>query len=267
MEGVSVILDEGPIARSYFKLFKIRNCKFKNIFQLNSTNFFFRKFNLDKKKKNFYALKFIKSNKFNKTFEYIEKQLSLENNFIKEMYLDDTDDIYENKIHIHSSQINSEKISQNSYFNDSHLFLNTSSQIIKNKELLKKKIIHVHPAKLPEIKGADGSLWQMLYYNFLSCTVFYINNKIDEGEIIYIKNFDIPKLDNLSLILKSDIEKYRFWFSFVDPALRASTIDTLFFKKKIYTQHGTKKKSITSSSYYSFMPDEKRKLVFSKIFT
>jgi len=53
MEDISVILDEGPIARSYFKLFKIRNCKFKNIFQLNSTNFFLRKLNLDKKGKIF----------------------------------------------------------------------------------------------------------------------------------------------------------------------------------------------------------------------
>ena len=267
MEDISVILDEGPIARSYFKLFKIRNCKFKNIFQLNSTNFFLRKLNLDKKMKNFYALKFIKSEKFNKTFDYIEKQLSLEKNFIKDMYLDNTDNIYENKIYIHSSQINSEKISKNSFFNDSHLFLNTSSQIIKNKELLKKKIIHVHPAKMPEIKGADGSLWQMLYFNFLSCTVFYINNKIDEGEIIFIKNFDIPKLDNISSFLKTDMDKYRFWYSFVDPVLRASTLDTLLFKKKNDKRNDKKKDIITSSNYYSFMPDEKRKLIFGKIFT
>ena len=32
MEDISVILDEGPIARSHFNLFIIRNCKFKNIF-------------------------------------------------------------------------------------------------------------------------------------------------------------------------------------------------------------------------------------------
>jgi len=267
MEDISVILDEGPIARSYFKLFKIRNCKFKNIFQLNSTNFFLRKLNLDKKRKNFYALKFIKSEKFNKTFDYIEKQLSLEKNFIKDMYLDNTDNIYENKIYIHQSQINSEKISKNSFFNDSHLFLNTSSQIIKNKELLKKKIIHVHPAKMPEIKGADGSLWQMFYFNSLSCTVFYINNKIDEGEITFIKNFDIPKLDNISSFLKTDMDKYRFWYSFVDPVLRASTLDTLMFKKKNDKRNDKKKDIITSSNYYSFMPDEKRKLIFGKIFT
>ena len=85
--------------------------------------------------------------------------------------------------------------------------------------------------------------------------------------IIFIKNFDIPKLDNISSFLKTDMDKYRFWYSFVDPVLRASTLDTLLFKKKNDKRNDKKKDIITSSNYYSFMPDKKRKLIFGKIFT
>ena len=267
MQNISIVFDDNPIARGYAQLFRLRSYKFDNLFLLNSAKIFkILKFNINKKKKNFHALEMIKSGKFEKSFNYLEEFFLLEKGFIKNMYKHDIENLSKNKIDIFTSSINSKEIVTNNLFKKTTLLLNTTYQIIKNTEFFSKKILHVHPAKLPEIKGADGSLWQIHKFNSLSCSVFYINQKIDEGEVIFINDFEIPRLNDLSFKLKNISEKYRFWFSFVDPLLRSKTLD-IFLKKGNIDKNKIENNINNVSNYYSFMTSDDKEIVFKKVFT
>ena len=49
---------------------------------------------------------------------------------------------------------------------------------------------------------------------------FYINEKIDNGEVIFRKEIDLPKF-NLDYLKSKELDHiYKIWFSFVDPMLR-----------------------------------------------
>ena len=55
---------------------------------------------------------------------------------------------------------------------------------------LNKKFIHIHPGYLPEIKGADGSLWHINKHNNIGISSFFMSKKIDEGLVIAKEKFE-----------------------------------------------------------------------------
>ena len=69
-----------------------------------------------------------------------------------------------------------------------------SKKIIDNFE---KKIINIHPSLLPKYKGLDT--YKRILKNKekkTGCTVHYVNDKLDDGNIIVKKYFDIKQSDN-----------------------------------------------------------------------
>ena len=141
------------------------------------------------------------------------------------------------------------------------------NQLIKNEILSEFDLIHIHPGYLPEFRGADNSLHMILNNNSLGVSSFFVNKGIDTGKIItrkkwLFKSFDFELQDSFTLK-----EKYMFWYSFVDPLLRA-----IEFKEIINLKH-YEKSTLNDiqlenevSNYYSFMTDDDLKLVFKKIF-
>ena len=80
---------------------------------------------------------------------------------------------------------------------------------ILNKKFIngfKKKIINIHPSLLPKYKGLN-TFKRALKNNdkFTSCTVHYINNKLDSGKIILKKRIIIERNDN-EKTLKSKVK-------------------------------------------------------------
>ena len=69
------------------------------------------------------------------------------------------------------------------------VFLNTGKQIYKKILDINKKFIHIHPGFLPEIKGADGSLWHIKEQSNIGVSSFIMDKKIDEGAIIERENY------------------------------------------------------------------------------
>ena len=61
----------------------------------------------------------------------------------------------------------------------------------------RKKIINIHPSLLPKFKGLN-TFARMLKNKekTAGCTVHYVNEKLDEGQIIAKKSFDISQYDN-----------------------------------------------------------------------
>lgn len=68
-----------------------------------------------------------------------------------------------------------------------------SNGIVKNKELLKKKnLLHSHPGKLPKYKGSTTIYYSLLKEKKIWCDSFFLNDKIDQGKVIYSKQYPIP---------------------------------------------------------------------------
>ena len=82
-----------------------------------------------------------------------------------------------------------------------------SDQIIKN---FKKKIINIHPSLLPKFKGLN-TFSRVLENNEKKsgCTVHYVNNKLDDGDIIVQKFFYLNSNDS-ETTLKNKTQKLEY---------------------------------------------------------
>ena len=72
-------------------------------------------------------------------------------------------------------------------------------KIVSNKitNIFEKKIINIHPSLLPKFKGINT--FERILTNKekkTGCTVYYVNNKLDDGEIIIKKSFYLSPNDN-----------------------------------------------------------------------
>ena len=66
--------------------------------------------------------------------------------------------------------------------------------IIKNKNLLKrKKLLHCHPGKVPHYKGSTSIYYSILKANKIYCSTIILNENIDNGPLIYVKQYPKPK--------------------------------------------------------------------------
>jgi methionyl-tRNA formyltransferase len=119
-----------------------------------------------------------------------------------------------------------------------------SNGIVKNKELLKrKKLLHSHPGKLPEYRGSTTIYYSLLKEKKIWCDSFFLNNKIDQGKVIYSKQYPIPK--NIYSIEKKYDSKIR----------SQNLIESLnVLKKKLIFQKNKKYFKEIISNYYIIHP-------------
>ena len=84
---------------------------------------------------------------------------------------------------------------------------------IISKNILKsyrKKIINIHPSLLPKFKGLN--IFSRVIKNNekkTGCTVHYVNEKLDSGNVIAKKSFFINSNDN-EMILKQKTQKLEY---------------------------------------------------------
>lgn len=91
--------------------------------------------------------------------------------------------------------------------------ISLGSPFIFNKKIIslyKRKIINSHGAPLPEYKGGGGLTWRYLNSDTRGVVLFhYIDEKIDNGEIIYFHNFTFPKNKIIYEWIKIQIKEER----------------------------------------------------------
>jgi len=130
------------------------------------------------------------------------------------------------------------------------------------------RYIHVHPGRLPMIRGADGLLWSVLVRGRPGASCFYMDSGLDTGEIILADDvsqisFDIsniPRPDNQTL--------YRALFSYYDPLLRADFLANMLSNAKcadisvLPSTNQNEKDGIT----YHFMHEKLRDEALKKLF-
>lgn len=88
------------------------------------------------------------------------------------------------------------------------------------------KILHVHPGIVPDYKGSDCFFWSALETNALGYSVFYMSDKIDEGEILFTKKFPITRFPRLKEYLDGlELDTiYRSMLYVIDAHYRANTL-------------------------------------------
>ena len=165
--------------------------------------------------------------------------------------------------YIKNKSVNSKHFLDKINISNNKFFLNSSKKIYKNLNFNNnKKIIHIHPAYLPDIRGADGSFWSIKLLNKFSSTTFIMNEGIDKGDIIYREKIDLKHFSVFKKINFENCEK--FWFSFIDPAIRCHNLFNIF-KKKI--DIFSFEKNNIDGNYYSFMKNNEKFEILKKILT
>tara|TARA_B100001057_G_scaffold453186_1_gene497790 strand:- start:901 stop:1710 length:810 start_codon:yes stop_codon:yes gene_type:complete len=264
--NVSIIFDENPISRAYLNLLISKNYQIKNIIYLGDKNIFPKMINqyLKFHKNNYYAIRFLKKKNIDYFLSQVEEFFNFKKNFIREMYKFNNLNIFK-VFYVKNNNINSEKLKNFITEDNSDFFLNTGKQILKSILETRKKFIHIHPAYLPLIRGADGSLHSIAKYNQIASTSFFINSDIDKGKIIFrtkkkFIKFKLKDKDDYNLR-----ELYNLWFCFVDPLIRAEHLKTLFEIKEP-DEEKIKVDEYQNSNYYTFMKDLELEQVVKKIF-
>lgn len=261
VQNFSVVIDDGPISNFYLNYFLQNDIKPRQIYYLYKKQIYINKIDifLNFTKNNYHALRLMKYDCCKNLIEEAEKFFKFNIGFCFKSYSFSKLSMFNSKF-VSDPQINSEKL-YNILKNDTASFiLNTSNKILKNILNINKKFIHIHPAYLPDVRGADGTLNSILKKNCLGASAFIMNSKIDEGIILAREKYDIPNfktsIDELSLK-----DRYRAWYSFIDPFVRVKILDKFFYNK-----HVEIKQLASDGKYFGFLNENEIINAFDKVF-
>ena len=115
-----------------------------------------------------------------------------------------------NTIKVGAEIINDDALYQYIDSDNAPLYLFSGGGIV-NARLLSiknKKIIHIHPGIVPDIRGADCLFWSVLLRGKPGYSLFYMSEAIDEGYILHQEEFELAQ--NLCIDKKSykvDVDK------------------------------------------------------------
>jgi len=121
-------------------------------------------------------------------------------------------------------------------------FIFSGRGILKQAFEAEKKLIHVHPGKLPDYRGSTCPYYSILAGEGWHCTSFIMKPEIDKGEIITTKEFPLP-LEN--------VDATRIY----DPYTRAETlVDVIKQLSETGTLKITKQNFSKGTDYYVIHP-------------
>lgn len=148
---------------------------------------------------------------------------------------------------------------------ESELFLFTGGGIVPDNllTLKSKRLIHVHPGFLPDIRGADCVLWSQLIANRLSASAFFLAPGIDVGDIIL--PFWLPKLN---FKFPENIEgqvKYRLVYGFLDPWVRSYVLKQAIYSTNGLTDFNTIEQIESEGMTFHFMHEKMKQIIFGKM--
>ena len=133
---------------------------------------------------------------------------------------------------IKSDNINSNKIENdviNSKINN-FIFSSYPGEIIKNKSLLNKiNLLHSHSGLIPKYMGSTPMYYSIILEKKSFCTTFVINKNIDQGSVLLIKNYNLPK--------KNMIDNYDNEIRVKNLIYLINSKKKIIVKKKINNEH------------------------------
>ena len=268
INDISLIFSENPIARAYLYLFLNENLISNKIIYLDRKiifNSFFMKLKFDTTFHN--TKRYLRSENVLKFIKIIEKYFKLNDNFLIEMY--NFENIFKFKNINFAKSIDINNNNNIEFFKDldDKNFLNTSNKILKNILNLKKNFYHIHPGYLYQVRGADGALNSIKYFNEIGASFFLMDKKIDTGKIIirFKQKFNKLFFPNNNQFNSYDL--YQIWYSFFDPALRVSLLKKMIDENINLNNFEVIDLKSKNNNYYSFIEKKEIKRLFNeKIF-
>ncbi len=98
-------------------------------------------------------------------------------------------------IYIESGNINDKEITQALGKRQEQFIIFGGGGILKKPMLnIGKKFIHAHPGIIPHFRGSHCIEWSVLLSGKCGVTAFFMNDKIDGGDVLKCKAFDPPAL-------------------------------------------------------------------------
>ena len=113
---------------------------------------------------------------------------------------------------------------------DNFIFSGYPGEIVKNQIFLNKiNLIHSHSGLIPKYMGSTTIYYSILNEKKIHCSTFVMNKDVDQGTILLIKRYNLPR--------KYNVDNY-------DHIIRAKNLISLINqknKKLILTKNNTKK--------------------------
>ncbi len=129
------------------------------------------------------------------------------------------------------------------------------------------RFLHVHPGRLPFVRGADGALWSALVRGQAGASCFYLAKGIDTGDVISTHDFPLPRFDLEGCQRPDDATLYRALFSFYDPLLRAECLArTLLESGGDAGRLRGIPQELSAGVTYHFMHPELRRVALGRLF-
>lgn len=268
VKEITLIFSENPIARAYLYLLIKKKLFANKVIYLNNRIIFnkiFLKLRYYTTFKN--TLGYLKSENILILVKKIEEYFNLDKDFLIDMYRFENIFELKNMEFAKHHDINN-KLNINYFKNlKEQNFLNTSNKILKSILDTKKNFYHIHPGYMYKVRGADGTLNSIKYYNNVGATFFLMDKKIDNGKIIerFEKNFKKIYFPG-SLKLKA-YDLYNIWFSFFDPAIRVFLLNKILSEDVSLVDYQNINFSREENNYYKFInKSELKDLFINKIF-
>ena len=127
------------------------------------------------------------------------------------------------------------------------------------------KFLHIHPGFLPQIRGADCTLWSTLLTGHASASCFYMSPGIDVGDIIH--SSWLPKLE-LDFSTQNIDPKtlYRAVYSFIDPWVRSFVLrQVLGGHDRDFFDLPAQRQAEADGTTFHFMHDRIKQLALRRI--
>lgn len=149
--------------------------------------------------------------------------------------------------HPGTSDINSPEVLQILSRCNSKNFIYTGGGIIDRETLnLGKQFIHVHPGIIPEYRGSTCFYYSLMKDFSLGTTAFFMNEKIDAGDIILQLRF------KLNYNIRPDQPLFMDYV--LDPYIRAVTLKRVLCKFILSEEIETRRYNCNDFAYYVMHP-------------
>ena len=132
-------------------------------------------------------------------------------------------------------------------------------------DINKLKYFHIHPGYLPNIRGADCTLWSSLLTGHTSASCFLMSPGIDMGDII--ETAWLPPISFNLDIKKHDYQLvYRAIYSFLDPWIRSYVLRHVFNKNTSLKDFSLKPQLTHEGVNYHFMHRFLKEIALNNLF-
>lgn len=282
---ITILYSEGPIARAYLAMFKSMGLKPKKIIHIVSSIDVSTKKPITKLLPLKYRIKYaayLQEAKMNYWPRKIEKRYpKLQQNIFKEVnekfnisfdILNMTtkklnlSEYCENVETIFAYGLNDEKLNVKLSEDKEGTILYTGGGIVSPSllSISDTKFIHIHPGFLPDIKGADCSLWSSMLFGRASASCFYMSPGIDTGDMImsrWMPEFSFYKNETFE-----EKTLYRAIYSFLDPWIRAVVLRELLNSYNEFNTIEAVAQNEKEGYTYYFMHGKLKTIAYQKLF-